>query len=526
VKGFLSLVLHAHLPFVRHPEHEQFLEENWFFEGITETYVPLLQMLETWERDGVGARLAITLTPTLCAMMNDDVLRDRYSRHVAGLIALTEKEVHRTQWQKGCQDTAEFYLQRLRGIRDYYQECGRDLVGRFRRFQERGVIEIIASAATHAILPLLASHRPSVRGQVLVGRDYYEECFGRAPRGLWLPECAWSQDLDPILKEGGIEWFITDTHGILRANPAPRHAVFAPILTERGIAAFGRDFDSAKQVWSRTEGYPGDPRYRDFYRDIGFDLELDYLRPYLPSDGQRTFTGIKYHRITGGNGPKEIYDRHSAIAAADEHATHFWRVRIAQIEKLATAMDRPPIVVCPYDAELFGHWWYEGFEFLDLFVRKTFFDQQVFELVTPGDYLERQRGHQFATPAASSWGEGGYSGVWLNEENQWIYRHLAVAQERMTELARRFPDEPDPIEERALKQAARELLLAQASDWPFIIRSGTSPDYARRRIEEHLLRFKNLYEGLMTSRVDEGWLGEIESKDLLFPEMRWSYWKP
>jgi 1,4-alpha-glucan branching enzyme len=509
---------------VRHPEHARFLEENWLFEGITETYIPLLQMLERWEKEGVGARLALTLTPTLCAMFKDELLRERYSRHLASLIELAEKEVHRTQWQKGCQQIAGFYTQRLRDIRQYYTEAGDDLVGRFRRLQNCGVIEIIASAATHAALPLLASHKPSLRAQVLIGRDYYEECFGRAPRGMWLPECAWSEELDPALKEAGLEWFITDTHGILRAQPAPRHAVFAPILTGNGIAAFGRDFDSAKQVWSRTEGYPGDPRYRDFYRDIGFDLELDYLRPYLPSDGHRTFTGIKYHRITGGDGPKEIYDRGMAVNAADQHATHFFRARMTQIEKLAATMDQPPMVVCPYDAELFGHWWYEGIEFLDLLVRKSFFDQKIFELITPGDYLERQREHQVATPAGSSWGEGGHLGVWLHEENEWIYRHLAVAQERMTELATRFV-QPGVLEERALRQAARELLLAQASDWPFIIRSGTSPDYARKRIEEHLLRFKKLYEDLMTSRLDEQRLSEIESKDNLFPDVNWTCWR-
>lgn len=524
MKGYLSLVLHAHLPFVRHPEHERFLEENWLYEGITETYIPLLQLFEKWEAEGVGARVAITLTPTLCAMLQDDLLRERYLRHLTSLIELAEKEVHRSYWQRGCQEIAAFYVERLHEIRAFYNDSNRDLIRRFRQLQERGVIEIIASAATHAILPLLAAHKPSLRAQVLIGRDHYEECFGRAPRGVWLPECAYAEDLDSVLKEAGFEWFVTDTHGVLRARPAPRHAVFAPILTENGIAAFGRDFDSAKQVWSRNEGYPGDPRYRDFYRDIGFDLELDYIRPYLPSDGQRTFTGIKYHRITGGTGPKEIYDRKMALQAADDHATHFWKARIAQIEKLSATMDRPPIVVCPYDAELFGHWWYEGIEFLDLFVRKTFFDQKVFELITPGDYLERHRHNEIAAPAASSWGEGGYWGVWLNEENQWIYRHLAVAQDRMTELATKF-SQPSALQERALKQAARELLLAQASDWPFIIRSGTSPDYARKRIQDHLLAFKKLYEDLMTSRLDQQWLGDIESKDNLFPNPDWTCWK-
>jgi 1,4-alpha-glucan branching enzyme len=194
-----------------------------------------------------------------------------------------------------------------------------------------------------------------------------------------------------------------------------------------------------------------------------------------------------------------------------------------QIEKLAGIMDRPPLVLAPYDAELFGHWWHEGPEFLDYFVRKACFDQKTFSLITPGEYLRRHSTNQVARPAASSWGEHGYWDVWLNETNEWIYPHLNVAQERMTELVRRFA-QPDALQRRALNQAARELLLAQASDWPFILRTGTSPDYARKRIKDHLLRFTKLYEQLTQENVEENWLAQIESRDNLFPEINLVYW--
>src|SRR5207249_1353384 len=155
------------------------------------------------------------------------------------------------------------------------------------------------------------------------------------------------------------------------------------------IAAFGRDGDSAEQVWSRHVGYPGDRRYREFYRDIGFDLDFDYVKGHLPGGGQRGFSGIKYHRITNNGPSKEIYDRKAALQAADEHAAHFLGARIEQIQKAAAILDRPPIVLSPYDAELFGHWWYEGPEFLNYFVRKAHYDQKVFALITPEEYLRR-----------------------------------------------------------------------------------------------------------------------------------------
>jgi 1,4-alpha-glucan branching enzyme len=521
--GYLSLILHAHLPFVRHPEHEKFLEENWLFEAITETYVPLLQLLERWRRDGLHPRLTLTLTPTLCSMLRDPLLQERYERHLRELIELAEKEIHRTGWEKPFHELALFYHERFTAVRKAYEACGRDLVSVFRQFQELGLLEIITSAATHALLPLLADHPPSLRAQVMVARDHYRACFGCDPRGIWLPECAYAESLDDILQEANLRWFVTDTHGILHADPRPRYATFAPIFTPKGVAAFGRDPDCSRQVWSRHAGYPGDPRYRDFYRDIGFDLDLDYVKPYLPALAQRGFTGLKYHRITGKGPDKQVYDRQTALRAADEHANHFLEARMAQFRRLSEILDRPPMVVAPYDAELFGHWWYEGPEFLDYFVRKACCDQKLFELITPEEYLRRQPTNQVATPAASSWGEGGYWRVWLNETNAWIYLHLNVAQDRMTELARRFP-QPDALRERMLKQAARELLLAQASDWPFILRSGTSPDYARKRVKDHVLRFTRIYEQLTAGQLDEEWLKQVEWRDNLFPDINYRYW--
>jgi len=523
MQGYLCLVLHAHLPWVRHPEHDRFLEENWLFEAITETYLPLIQIMDGWLRDGMDTRLTITLSPTLCSMLLDPLLQDRYDRHLNGLRELVEKELLRTYWDKQFKPLAEMYHHRFESFRRTYDSYGRNIVGTFRKFQELGKLEIITTAATHGLLPLMAHHPQAIRAQILVARDHYQSCFGTPPRGIWLPECAYVDGVEKVLQEAGIRWFVIDTHGILHAKPRPRYGVFAPIFTPNGIAAFGRDLDSARQVWSKEEGYPGDFRYRDFYRDIGFDLDYDYVRPYMPVERERTFTGIKYHAITG-TGEKRIYDRQAALEIAAEHAGHFLQQRIQQMQHLAGIMDRPPLLLSPYDAELFGHWWYEGPEFLDYLVRKTIYDQNVIELTTPWEYLRKNPTHQVATPSASSWGEEGYWKVWLNEKNEWIYPHMDVAQERMTLLARNFPKAGE-LETRALKQAGRELLLAQASDWAFILRTGTSPDYARDRVKTHLLRFIALHEQLTATKIDEAWLTRVEGLDNIFPDINYHYWE-
>ncbi len=521
--GYLAIVLHAHLPFVRHPEHKKFLEESWLFEAITETYLPLLQVMNGWLRDHLDARLTMTLSPTLCAMLADPLLQERYAKHLDDLITLADKEISRTIWEPPFQELARLYHSRLTATRTFYHQLGGDLIGKFRRLQDFGLLEIITTGATHGLLPLMATHPPSVRAQVLIARDQYRDCFGCDPRGIWLPECAYFDGVEPVLQEANLRWFIVDSHGLLHAQPRPRYGVFAPVFTPNGIAAFGRDMESSRQVWSRTEGYPGDARYRDFYRDIGFDLDLDYVKPHLPSPGNRGFTGIKYYRITGGDAPKQPYDPAAAAEAIAAHAEHFLKSRVEQIQELNAILDRPPLIVSPYDAELFGHWWYEGPEFLDQFVRKALAEQRTFELITPEQYLRRHPTNQIATPAASSWGEEGYYRVWLNEKNEWIYRHLHIAQERMSELVKKFP-QPDALQNRALKQAGRELLLAQASDWPFILRTNTSPDYARKRIKAHLLRFNGLYHQLTTGKVDGNWLTELETRDNLFADLKVSYW--
>jgi 1,4-alpha-glucan branching enzyme len=519
--GYLSLILHAHLPFVRHPEHERALEENWLFEALTESYIPILQLLERWQNDHIKAPLTLSLTPTLCSMLGDALLQRRYARYLEQLIELAENEIRRTHLEPGTQTLAVFYRERLHATRSFYQNCKDDLIALFRQHFEAGVVEIMAGPATHAVLPLLG-HKPSVRAQILVGRDCFVQCFGRAPRGIWLPECAYSEDLEPALQEAGLRWFILDSHGLLRARPQPRYALFAPIFTPRGLAAFARDPESAKQVWSRHEGYPGDPRYRDFYRDIGYDLEYDYVRPYFAAP-DRSFTGIKYHRITGPGPEKQIYQRPAALDAAAEHAQHFLAARVAQIQRVEAIIKRPPLLVSPYDAELFGHWWFEGPEFLDSLVRKIPRDASSLSLLTAEEYLQRHPTNQVATPSPSSWGENGYWSVWLNDKNQWIYPHLHAAQDRMTDLVNRFPD-PTELERRALKQAGRELLLAQSSDWPFILRTGTSPEYARRRVTIHLARFTTLREQLLSAQTDEASLAETEAQDNLFPDLDYRYW--
>ena len=525
-QGHLALILHAHLPFVRHPEHADFLEEDWLYEAITETYLPLLKILLELESDAIPAKLTLSLTPTLCAMLRDPLLQERYLRHVDRLIGLARQEVHRTIAEPLLQSEAKRYLAHFTECRALYEQWGRDLVRQFAGLQDRGAIEIITCAATHGFLPLMHSYPEAVRAQILIARDAYRECFGRDPRGIWLPECGYIHGVEEMLQEANIRWFVIDSHGLMFGQPRPRYAIYAPCYTPAGPAVLARDRDSSRQVWSAEEGYPGDPAYRDFYRDIGHDLPLDYLRPYLPEDGERKATGIKYHRITGRTQEKDWYHRDWALSAVEAHASDFVGSRMKQFRTLLEGTNIEPIVVTPFDAELFGHWWHEGPEFLNLFLRKAACDQQVFKLTTPSQYLEEHPTQQMIIPSASSWGHKGYWEVWLDEVNAWIYPHLHVAASRMIEQATLHFATKDRLVERVLTQMARELLLAQSSDWAFLMKTGTAKEYATKRTKDHVLRFTRLYEQLTAAdgAVDEAFLKFCEERDNLFAKLDWRYY--
>ncbi|MDR2579084.1 MAG: DUF1957 domain-containing protein [Chitinispirillales bacterium] len=518
--GFLCLVLHAHLPFIRHPEKQYTMEENWLYEAITETYIPLLTYFNNLIDDEIPFKITMSLTPTLCSMLDNELLQNRYAAHIGRLIELAEKEVRRTRYDRAMNRAAWMYLDRFSLCKHVFEDVyGRDIVPGFKRLQDAGVLEIVTCAATHGYLPNMRSNAVAVRAQIEVAVQSYQNFFDRPPRGIWLPECGYYQGLETILSQYGIRYTFLETHGILNANPVPPAGIYAPVRCgEAHVAAFARDAESGKSVWSADEGYPGDPHYREFHKDIGFDLGLNYIAPYIDPAGIRINTGVKYHRVTDKRNPeKQLYDRETALSRAAAHASDFISKRTEQIKNIARATDSPPVVTAPYDAELFGHWWFEGPEWLNFLIRKCALEQNVFRLTTPSEYLDNYPETHICAPAFSSWGDGGYSHVWLNETNEWIYPHLHRMEDCMVQCAHGLKDtERGGLKERTLNQMARELLLAQSSDWAFIMKTGTTVEYATRRVKEHIASFWKLYETVTTGDGDEGFVGLLEGHNNIF----------
>ncbi|MFO0592580.1 MAG: 1,4-alpha-glucan branching protein domain-containing protein [Polyangiaceae bacterium] len=473
--GHVALVLHAHLPYVRHPEHERSLEERWLHEAVWETYLPLVEMLDRLESEGICAPFSISVSPPLAAMWRDAMLRERSRAHLVRTRALA---LHlRGSLGDGPFGAAlrhhEALLDRAAATLDRH---GGDLLGALVHHHRGGRIHLFTTTATHAFLPGLAPDPSWARAQIRVGRAAFRAMTGIDARGLWLPECAFARWIDPLLGEAGVGFTALDAHGVALASPRPSvvtlpgrprhgtsnggaqqgtshdgspHGTFhggpltvppLGIRSSAGVAYYGRDLWAGRSVWA-MDGYPSDPEYREFHRDVGFDLDEGSLLGEVGPFGARVATGIKLHRITGGP-DKAPYDPERGSLRAREHAARFVadRARLfATLRASGASWPAPPLSMVPFDAELFGHFWHEGVVFLEEVLRRL--------ARVPGgsgplavSLAEREEqcpANVRAEPAESTWGEGGFAATWTGPRTASLWRHVHHAGLAVSRWARR-----------------------------------------------------------------------------------------
>lgn len=554
VQGYVALLLHAHIPYVRHNASEITLEERWFFEAVVDTYLPLIDMMERLIEDAVPFRLTLSLSPPLLTMLEDSRLHLRLRKHLSSLCELGQREVIRLWGDEAFGPLAKLYADRYHRLSLLYDRLHGDLIAKFRSLSSTGCLELITCAATHAFLPLVKNDA-AIRAQLEAAVQEFRRHFGVAPAGIWLPECGYSPALEPHLQALDLRYFVVDTHAhtLARREAASDGDIAGlPLRTPSGACAFARDPEAGAQVWSAEAGYPGDPDYREYYRDIGYDLgqgggaEWAYLKPYMLPDGARINTGFKYYSVTGDGDAKVPYHPARAAQKAQQHAEHFIASRVAQVRRLAerrtgsgtgagaSAPEEPSVIVCPYDAELFGHWWYEGHQWLEAVLRGLAArsdESVVVQTTTLGGYAAAHAPTTIAALPVSSWGRGGYAEVWLQPRSQWVTPRLHAAEDRMVQAAQKHHDPAalSSLQLRALNQATRELMLAQSSDWTFILDADTVTSYATKRIETHLSHFHNLLNTLDKGSSDKELstlVYSLERKSPFLPELHYRLFQP
>ena len=513
--GKLAFILHAHLPYVRKNEKNS-LEEDWFFQAISECYIPLLKVIEeSLESNPESTKLTISLSPTLLSLFQSPELQSKFP------IWINTRLEFLRELPKRERDASEFLSKKLKDILNYWEKCSGNLTNRFKSLLEKNSLDIITCAATHGYLPILRENPETVIGQIKTALRHHQSIFDNRPLGIWLPECAYYENLDKILSDCGIRYAVLDGHGVLNSKPRPRYGVYAPICSKNGVAFFGRDSESTLPVWSSREGFPGDFAYREFHKDLGWELPLTKLREKGITSNRPL--GLKYYKITDNSKPlgeKDFYREDLAQKKVEEHAETYLSKRSDQIKHLINSFNFNPILIAPFDAELFGHWWYEGPLFLKNIFAKS--NKYSFRLSHLKDILSEKPELQLCEPSPSSWGQGGYHNYWLNDSNAWIVPEITKAGSVFVEInSQDFKNEQS---KRILMQAARELLLSESSDWSFILRAGTTTELAKERIERHLSRFWKLINSVKDKSIDFAFLESIEKEDKIFPNIHLEDW--
>lgn len=563
--GTFSLVLHGHLPYVLH--HGVWPHgEDWLFEAAAETYLPLLEVMEEVHHLGAVPKMSIGLTPVLLEQLAHEHFKTRFAAYLRDRLERVADD--RREFERWDGDTrghmlylADWWEQEYSKRLDHFERIDRDIPAAYARFARQGSIELLTSTATHGYLPLLCEDS-AIRAQVRAGVASSERIFGFKPTGMWLPECAyrpageWTPPVvfgDPrtrigvehLIGDEGITHFFVEHHLLEQSRSEgviDEHGQWSRVSWDEGAkypgrgwysvhepmwvnsdggpgrnVAFARDPKICEQVWSGTIGYPADPLYMEFHK----------------THGRRR--GLRYWKITGGQvdlGAKALYDPHPTQGKLHEQAVHFTHLVKDQLRAHRDRTGRPGAVVACFDAELFGHWWYEGPRFVRDVLLNMHHDPEV-EVVTAAERAERYPPDKVVAMPEGSWGDGGDHSVWMNDNTRWIweveYRAEALFGKLTFELPWRKPENAQL--RKVLEKAGRELLLMQASDWPFVITRGQAIDYGIKRFVLHAGRFENLCSiaervarSEQLTAVEEFEIRDADLHDVIFPTIDLNWW--
>jgi len=489
-------------------------EESWFFEVLSDTFLPLLEVFDRLDGDHVPFRVGLSISPIFVQMLGDETLQEKYIAYLDNQIEFGQREMERVKDKGGMFALAKHYFDRAVDRRAALTvRYEGSIFKMFDSLRRRRKIEFLATTATHAFLPFLCPYPEAVHAQLEVAISSYRHSLGFIPQGFWLPELGWEKELEPFLRLYDFDYTIADSHGFVFGNPPPSRGSFFPVKTPNGLVVLGRDFNAVADIAAMQNEGP----YQDISRDIGYELPADTLGPFLSRNGARLATGFKYWK----GEDHTLYDPLAAKAAAEEHARAFLENCNTRLSDAAKHMQGIPLSLCAFNADSFGRHWHEGPMFIEAMFRLATGYREL-QFMTPSEYLSHQpfTSYETSIPEFSSWGENGYAETWLDSSNDWIYRYLNRSIERMVELAERF-SENNSLKERALNQAAREILLAQGSDWPALLHQQKCTEYARFQVEDALHNFTAVYEALGSGHIGAEWLTTLERQHNIFPNINY-----
>lgn len=513
----LVLIIDAHQAFLRNIEKDSNFtaQNNVLFSAITETYIPLLNMFAKLEAENIPFKFGLVLSPALCFILDDAQIQKQYIDYLDNLIALGKSELKRCKGTD-CQEQAADCLAKIEKTKaDFTEVYAQNILAAFKKYADKGFLELIPTAATYAYLPHYEDFPEAINAQVETGLYSHREFFGETGEGFWLPYQGWAPSFEWTLRSYGANYTVVDARSFLFSRDCPETGIYAPLRTRTSLVLFGLDPDCPKELCGE-EGFSENEVYRSQKFDIGFELKQEQMSAFFNKNDARIETGFKYWCNDSDEDEHIPYNKEEASRQTIEDAISFYESKVEKLEAASEYIkDGEPILVCAIPAEDLGQKWHEGIEWLENVIRCTA-SRRGFDFALCRELIKNQFSLPKINPYPCSTNGLGYGEDLMDNSNSWMIRYVRKATERMIDLTERFPAE-DSLKERLLNMAAKQVLLAQTGEWPMMLHESLLSDYVSEQFKEEILSFTKVFDALASNTVSTEWLTNCEKKSPLFP---------
>ena len=517
IKKTLLFIFHAHVPYIRHTAENELLEANQFYEILSYGLLPFLRMCRRLDADSVSFKCGLVISPLLCEMLKSSFCGERYNEYLDRHTAFAQQELQRaagTPQEALIRRHLDFLTISREDFNILYKK---DILSGINSFAAKGCIELLATSSTPCFFPFYQDMPEALTAQIEQGLSNFRENFAAVPAGFWLPSMGYDTGLDCIIKSYGIDYTVLESQSFLFADRPPVNGVFSAAMGESGLSFLGKDSAAYADIAHPETGFYLRPDYLDTDKDIGFELDEKTLSPLFDVKKGRRTTGFCYYRRAGG-----CYDAEAGALQAEKDAERFLTNRNAVLTEAAALLDADPLCsVSVLPLTFLGKTWREGMRWLEVVFRKLA-QRHDMQCALPAEYLKKVRRIQSINPFYASNLPSGYADELINSSNDWMFPRIQKATERMIDLAGRFPDDQG-LKERMLNMAAKELLLAQSTDWPLMADAQTSAEYAAAQCEEHLATFTDVYDSLGSGSISTDRLIKREKEYPIFSDMNYRF---
>lgn len=520
----IIFILENHSFFVSSRLGKDTIEENKFFDTISYIGLPLLRMCRTLSEEKVNFKFAFTMSPVVCAMLNDEIFMERYKLSLEKKISFAEKEAERLKKEPAKLKTLEKFAGCLRRNLEDFEKYNRNLIGEVNKLALKGNIEVLGTTGESCFLPMYKNMPEAIDAQIEMGQIVHQKYFSCVPYGFWLPALGYYEGVEAALEKYGYEYSILNAKSFLLSEKVPKYGVFAPAEVESGFRFLALDLNAYDQLYFSEKALSKNPCYLDTEDDIAFSLDQEYLAPLFDTSKGRRSTGFRYNnkKSPGSN----AYDCTEAALQIKKDAEIFVNTRLKALTKAEKLMGKnSPSSVCVLPSQLLGMQWYEGISWLEE-VFRIIDKRDDLNAELPGKIVKETVQIHTVHPFFSSLLDSGYAGELLTKENNWIYRHVLKSTERLIKTVDSFKDTPcSPIKGRIMNCAAKEVMLMQSFYWPLMCGNIYYKEYAERAFKEHLAAFIHTYEILSADKEELKWICSREKEVPVLQEINYNFYR-